>query len=387
MSAPVSDNLHVVLGGDAMRVSGYDIVIGTDLLVNAAHWITPLLMRPKIAIIADAAVRESLQTLSGTLRAANIEHVDFIVDGGESAKSFTQLQRILDWLLDHQIERQDLVIALGGGAVGDLCGFAASILRRGIRFIQMPTTLLAQVDSSVGGKTGINVAHGKNLIGTFHQPSLVLSDIGTLASLPPRQLRAGYAEIVKYGVLGDSAFFAWLEANGSTVLTLESATLIHAIRTSCSMKADIVMRDEREHGERALLNLGHSFGHAIETLCGMDGTVLHGEAIAFGMILALELSVRQGFCPPADAARLKAHLNANGLPTTYKALVPRTHRARLTATTLYQAMLQDKKVSDGKIQLILARGIGDAFITPIDHTFLQAFLGAYFDIPLATQSS
>lgn len=338
-----------------------------------------LLVRPHVAIIVDGAVVAThLRTLTDGLDKAHITYDYFIVRDGEAAKSFAHLQILLDWLIEHRIDRHDVLIALGGGVVGDLCGFAAAILRRGMRFVQIPTTLLAQVDSSIGGKTGINVAQGKNLIGAFHHPALVLSDITTLATLSLRELRAGYAEIVKYAALGDIDFFGWLEAHGSAVLARKPQALTHAIRTGCMMKINIVERDAQEHDIRALLNLGHSFAHAIEAQCGYDGTVLHGEAVSFGMVLAFELSVAQNLCPPEDAARLTAHLDALGLATTLNTLLDDKYAAQITSTTMYQAMQQDKKIRGGRMQLILAHRIGDAFVMSIDPAILQKFLDAQF---------
>ena len=343
----------------ALGARSYDIHIGPDLLNQAAAYIAPLLTRPKLAIVTDSHVAAlHLSTLQASLDAAGVAHVHFVVEAGESAKNFVQLEALCDWLLAGKIERNDCIIALGGGVIGDLTGFAAAILRRGTRFIQIPTTLLAQVDSSIGGKTAINAAAGKNLIGAFHQPDLVLADSAVLASLPPRELRAGYAEIVKYGALGDAGFFDWLEENGANVLALEPDAIAHAVATSCRAKAAIVARDEREAGERALLNLGHTFGHAFEKLTGFGDGLLHGEAVAYGMVLAFAYSAAHGDCPPADAARLKAHLAACELPTD----MAQIGNGVFAADDLIEAMAQDKKVVGGQMRFILARGLGDSYI-------------------------
>jgi 3-dehydroquinate synthase len=280
------------------------------------------------------------------------------VPAGEASKNIAQLETLCDWLLDMKIERNDCIIALGGGVIGDLTGFAAAILRRGTRFIQIPTTLLAQVDSSIGGKTAVNSSRGKNLIGAFHQPDLVLADMGVLATLPRRELAAGYAEIVKYGALGDADFFDWLCKNGQDVLALNSAAIQHAVATSCTAKAAIVARDEREAGERALLNLGHTFGHAFEKLTGYGEALLHGEAVAYGMVLAFAYSAQTGLCSAKDADRLRAHIEACGLPASMRSI----GNGVFDADALIDAMGQDKKVQGGKMRFILARGLGDSFI-------------------------
>ncbi len=337
----------------------YDIIIGSDLLADAALHIAPLLRRPKLAIISDTQVAPlHLKTLTDSLDAAGIAHDSLIVPAGEASKNFTQLEEVCDWLLDCKIERADCIIALGGGVIGDLTGFAASILRRGTRFIQIPTTLLAQVDSSIGGKTAVNSSRGKNLIGAFHQPDLVLADMDVLATLPPREIAAGYAEIVKYGALGDKAFFDWLCENGQDVLALNGDAVAHAVAESCKAKAAIVARDEREAGERALLNLGHTFGHAFEKLTGYGDALLHGEAVAYGMVLAFAFSAEAGHCSLTDAETLRAHIEASGLPATMQSV----GNGAFDADALIEAMGQDKKVQAGKMRFILARGLGDTFI-------------------------
>lgn len=337
----------------------YDIIIGSDLLAQAAQHIAPLLARPKLAIISDTHVAPlHLKTLTDSLDAAGIAHDSLIVPAGEASKNFTQLETLCDWLLDCKIERADCIIALGGGVIGDLTGFAASILRRGTRFIQIPTTLLAQVDSSIGGKTAVNSSRGKNLIGAFHQPDLVLADMDVLATLPPREIAAGYAEIVKYGALGDAAFFDWLCDNGQDVLALNGDAVAHAVAQSCTAKAAIVARDEREAGERALLNLGHTFGHAFEKLTGYGDALLHGEAVAYGMVLAFAFSAEAGHCSAKDAETLRAHIEASGLPAKMQSV----GNGAFDADALIEAMGQDKKVQAGKMRFILARSLGDTFI-------------------------
>lgn len=343
----------------ALGARAYDIFIGSHLLARAADMIAPLLPRAKTAIITDTHVAPlHLKTLTDSLDAAGIAHDTFIVPAGEASKNFTQLEALCDWLLDMKIERHDCVIALGGGVIGDLTGFAAAILRRGTRFIQIPTTLLAQVDSSIGGKTAVNSSRGKNLIGAFHQPDLVLADMDVLATLPPREIGAGYAEIVKYGALGDAGFFDWLCENGQDVLALNGEATAHAVAQSCKAKAAIVARDEREAGERALLNLGHTFGHAFEKLTGYGDALLHGEAVAYGMVLAFGYSAEAGLCDPAHAERLRAHIEASGLP----ARMAQIGNGVFDADALIDAMGQDKKVQGGKMRFILARAIGDSFI-------------------------
>jgi 3-dehydroquinate synthase len=344
----------------------YDIAIGPGLLSDAGTHLRGVLVRPRVFIVSDDVVAAlHLATLEQALVAAGIAHDAHIVPAGEASKSFAKIDELVDAMLAARIERSTTVLALGGGVVGDLAGFAAAIVLRGIDFVQIPTTLLSQVDSSVGGKTGINTGRGKNLVGAFHQPRLVLADIDLLATLPLRELRAGYSEIAKIGLVGDADFFAWLEANGRAVLAREPAALTRAIATACRAKAAIVAEDEREAGRRALLNLGHTFGHALEAEAGYGGGLLHGEAVAIGMILAFRLSALLGFCPPEDAARVAHHLAAIGLPTNPTVLPGQAwDPARLLAH-----MRHDKKVRDGHLTFVLARHIGEAFIAndvPID---------------------
>ena len=339
----------------------YDIHIGEGLLEKAGTILSPFLPRQRTVVVTDENVFAAQgQRLSDGLDKAGIE-ADFIrLAPGETTKSFSKLEQLTGRLLDLGVERNDLVIAFGGGVIGDLTGFASAILRRGCRFAQIPTSLLAQADSSVGGKTAINAPQGKNLIGAFHQPAIVLADITALETLPQRELRAGYAEIVKYGLINDRPFFEWLETNGEKLLSDNGAAeRIHAVKKSCIAKAGIVSADEREHGTRALLNLGHTFGHALEGAFGFSDALLHGEAIAAGMALAFDFSVRQGRCKKEEADRLRAHLRKCGLPARIGDLPKSDH---LTPGALMRLMMQDKKVEAGKLTLVLAGGIGDAVI-------------------------
>lgn len=337
----------------------YEICIGPQLLQRTGELVAPYASSKRVIVVTDAHLAPLyLKTLLQSLESAKLQADSIILNPGESIKSYTGLQELLDRLLDLNPDRRTLLIALGGGVVGDLVGFAASILLRGLNFVQIPTTLLAQVDSSVGGKTGINTRHGKNLVGSFHQPRLVLTDINTLSSLPPRELRAGYAEIVKYGLLGNAEFFAWLEQEGKSVLTLETSALIHAVKTSCRMKADIVSRDEKEKQDaRALLNLGHTLGHALEAEAGFGDALLHGEAVAIGIVLAYALAVKLGYAGSSDYERVKHHLASAELPTS-PAHIPHPWNVEALLARCYQ----DKKVQDGKLTFILPRGIGQALV-------------------------
>ena len=337
----------------------YDVLIGPGLLARSAALIVTHLGPARCAVVTDENVAHfHLATLEAALKRDDRHVGSIILPPGEKTKSFRELEPLCERLLEFGLERGDLVVALGGGVIGDLAGFAASILRRGVRFVQIPTSLLAQVDSSVGGKTGIDTPQGKNLIGAFHQPGLVLADTDTLKTLPPRELRAGYAEVAKYGLLGDAPFFAWLDQNHRGVFALEPDPLIRAVETSVRAKAGIVGRDETEQGERALLNLGHTFGHAYEAWCGYSDRLLHGEAIAIGMCQAFRFSAALGHCEGAAAGRVAAHFSAVGLPTRI-ADIPGDKPDVETAMKL---MAQDKKVRHGRLTFILARAIGDAFI-------------------------
>lgn len=360
MSETGFKKVNVNLPGSGSPNISYDIHIGGGLLRSCAPFLSPLLKRPFVAIVTDEKVAQAhLENLTQTLDSAGISHVTKIMPPGEASKSFTGLETLVDWLLDNKVERQDMVIALGGGVIGDLTGFAASTLRRGVRFTQIPTTLLAQVDSSVGGKTGINVPQGKNLVGAFHQPSLVLADLDVLQTLPDREFRAGYAEIVKYAAICDRPFFDWLESNLDALKNRDSQALSYAIAKSCQTKADIVAQDEKEHGARALLNLGHTFAHAYENLTGYSDNLLHGEAVGLGMAQAARLSVDLGLCPKKDAQALVNHLASAGLPISQTDV----KGGPFEATNLVNAMAQDKKVSQGVMTFILMKAIGKAFIT------------------------
>lgn len=337
----------------------YNIRLGPGLLAMAGAEIRPFLRRPKTWIVTDETVASlHLDALQSGLQSAGV-HSDYLaLPPGEGTKYWPEFTRTVEWLLEQRVERSDVIIAFGGGVIGDLAGFAAAVLRRGIDFVQIPTSLLAQVDSSVGGKTGINAPQGKNLIGAFHQPKLVLADTDVLNTLPPRDFLAGYGEVVKYGLLGDSAFFDWLEQNGPQVAAGDLASRLHTVRRSVEMKAQIVLRDETEQGDRALLNLGHTFCHALENVTGYSDRLLHGEGVAIGCALAFELSQRLGLCSQEDPSRVRAHLKAMGMKTDL-ADIPGD---LASPEDLLAIMGQDKKVVDGKLRFILARGIGNAFV-------------------------
>lgn len=371
---PISERAVVVPVALADR--SYDIVIGSGLLDQAGRLIAER-FSGRCSVVTDQTVADLyLDRLRTSLEAVARYRGAVVVAPGEASKSFPTLARVSEELLSLGTERGDIVIALGGGVVGDLAGFAAAILRRGVRMVQMPTTLLAQVDSSVGGKTGINTPEGKNLIGAFYQPSLVLADMDVLDTLPRRQMLAGYAEVAKYGLLGDAEFFAWLEGRGLDVVTGsdDKTARAHAIAVSCAAKSAIVARDERETGDRALLNLGHTFGHALETFTGYSDRLLHGEAVAIGMVLAFRLSEQLGVAPAGTAARVAAHLASLDLPVSIRQL---GQGPMPTANDLIRLMGQDKKVEAGKLVFILARGIGHAYIArDIDVATVAAMLHA-----------
>ena len=338
----------------------YDVHIGPGLLNEAGPLMGPLLARPRVAIVADEQVADlHLGALEKALSQHGIDAVALRLPAGEATKSWAHLSDTVEWLLEQKVERRDVVVALGGGVIGDLAGFAAAILRRGVRFVQIPTSLLAQVDSSVGGKTGINSPHGKNLVGAFHQPSLVLADTSLLGTLTERDFLAGYGEVAKYGLLGDAAFFEWLESNGPRMAQGDMAARVRAVRRSVEMKAEIVTRDETEQGDRALLNLGHTFCHALEAATGYSDRLLHGEGVAIGCALAFELSARLGLCAQEDPSRVRAHLKAMGMKTDLSDIPGELPGPQ----ALLDLMGQDKKVIDGKLRFILARGIGTAFVT------------------------
>lgn len=354
-ACPVIDDIAVRLGARS-----YVVRVGQGLLARAGAEIAPLLHRPRIAVISEATVASlHLEALRAGLGAQGIAMESLILAPGEGTKSWRELQRTVEWLLQQRVERGDIVVALGGGVIGDLVGFAAAILRRGVRFVQIPTSLLAQVDSSVGGKTGINSAQGKNLIGAFHQPSLVLADIDVLDTLPPRDFLAGYGEVVKYGLLGDAAYFDWLEVNGPALAAGDKALRQLAVRRAVRMKADIVARDETEQGERALLNLGHTFGHALEAATAYSDRLLHGEGVAIGCLLAFDLSARLRLCAQEVPGRVAAHLAAMGMKCRL-ADIPGDLPG---GAALIGLMAQDKKVVDGTMRFVLARAIGDSFVT------------------------
>ena len=350
----MTELIHVELEG-----RGYDIHVGHGLLADAGKLLKPFARGP-MPVVTDMTVGEiHLATFLDACGHAQIDARPVVIAPGESSKSFAGLEQVTGALLDTGVDRGGLIVALGGGVIGDLTGFAAGVLKRGVAFAQIPTTLLAQVDSSVGGKTAINARQGKNLIGLFHQPRIVIADTALLSTLSRRELLAGYAEVAKYGALGDRIFFEWLEANGGKALQDHKAALIHAVAHSCRMKADIVARDERESGERALLNLGHTFGHALETATGFSDRLLHGEGVAIGMALAFRLSTRLGLCSGQDTERLSRHLRAMGLP----AAISEIPGERPSAEALLTAMAHDKKAKDGKLVFVLARGLGQAFVT------------------------
>lgn len=347
----------------------YEVRIGPGLLARAGAEIAPLLHRRRVAVLTDETVAGlHLDGLRAGL--GDIDMVSLALPAGEGTKGWPGLERAVEWLLAEKVERRDVVVAFGGGVIGDLAGFAAAILRRGVRFVQIPTTLLAQVDSSVGGKTGINSPQGKNLIGAFHQPSLVLADTDVLTTLPARDFLAGYGEVVKYGLLGDAAFFAWLEKNGPQ-LAGNSDKRVEAVRHSVGMKAGIVARDETEQGERALLNLGHTFCHALESATGYSDRLLHGEGVAIGCALAFDLSARMGLCSQETPSRVRAHLRDMGMKVDI-ADIPGDLPG---AEALMALMAQDKKVVDGRMRFILAHDIGQAFVCDaVDPVALRAVL-------------
>ncbi|WP_458790582.1 3-dehydroquinate synthase [Yoonia sp. MH D7] len=355
MSITTAATVHVNLPGRE-----YDIHIGPGLLIEAGNLIAPFGGRRHVAIITDETVAGlHLSALQAGLAAAGITSQALALPAGEATKCWAEVERTCDFLLDQKVERGDIVIAFGGGVIGDLAGFAASVLRRGVRFVQIPTSLLAQVDSSVGGKTGINTRHGKNLIGAFHQPTLVLADTALLGTLAPRDFLAGYGEVVKYGLLGDLKFFEWLEKMAPAMAVGDMDARVQAVTKSVQMKADIVARDETEQGDRALLNLGHTFCHALEAATGYSDRLLHGEGVAIGCAMAFELSARLGLCSQESPSRVRAHLRDMGTKVDLRDIegdLP-------DAEALLNLMGQDKKVVAGQLRFILAREIGDAFIT------------------------
>jgi 3-dehydroquinate synthase len=355
----------------------YDIVIGRGQFASLAERIATLRPGARVALVTDETVAAHYLSAARSILGASMTPAPVTVPAGEASKSFPVLERVCEALIEARIERGDLVAALGGGVIGDLAGFAAAVVRRGVDYVQIPTSLLAQVDSSVGGKTAIDSRFGKNLIGAFHQPILVIADTELLDTLPEREFRAGYAEVAKYALIGDAAFFSWLEANWRDVFAGKSAPASgpapreYAIWKSVQMKAEIVSRDERETGDRALLNLGHTFGHAFEAAAGFSHRLLHGEAIALGINCAFAFSAQLGLLPRSDAERVRRHLAATGLPahlSQVQGILPDADR-------LMDLIAQDKKVKRGKLTFILARGIGKAFVAPdIEAGLVRAFL-------------
>ncbi|GAA0536644.1 3-dehydroquinate synthase [Rhizomicrobium palustre] len=349
----------------SLGTRSYGIHVGPGLISEAGKLLKPFAKGP-VPIVTDSNVAFlHLDRFIGVLQDEGIEVHPIVLDAGEGTKSFAWLEKLIGQLLAAGVDRGGLIVALGGGVIGDLTGFAAGILKRGIAFAQIPTTLLSQVDSSVGGKTAINVPEGKNLVGVFHQPSIVIADTDVLGTLPRRELLAGYAEVVKTAALGNADYFSWLEKNAVQALNGEPEAIVRAVAEACKMKAGIVARDERESGERALLNLGHTFGHALETATGFSGRLLHGEGVSIGMALAFQLSVKLGLCPAADCERLIAHLKMVGMPSAISDIPGE----RPSPEVLIAAMAHDKKVKDGKLIFVLARRIGETFVTgdvPVD---------------------
>jgi 3-dehydroquinate synthase len=356
----MTDSFHETVRVD-LGARSYDILIGPGVLGGAGGHVARTLPGRQAVIVTDENVAPlHLPALEASLGAAGIacRGPAIVLPAGERTKGFAPFEALMEELLGRGIERRTFLVALGGGVIGDIAGFAAAVALRGLDFVQVPTTLLSQVDSSVGGKTGINSRHGKNLVGAFHQPRLVLADTALLETLPRRELLAGYAEVVKYGLIDDPAFFAWLEEEGPAAIAGRPDARVRAVRTSCAAKARIVGADERESADRALLNLGHTFGHALEAECGYGDTLLHGEAVSIGMVMAFRLSQRLGLCPAEDVARLVRHLDAAGLPTR----LSQVPRQGWDAQALLSHMGKDKKVEGGKLIFVLARGIGGAFV-------------------------
>ena len=365
---PASVGVTVALGDRS-----YPVEIEAGLLGHAGERIAALMRGRPVSIVADENVAPHLATLRASLAAEGLASEALVLPAGEASKSWASLARVCDWLLARGVERGDHVVALGGGVIGDLVGFACAVLKRGCGFVQVPTTLLAQVDSSVGGKTGINTAAGKNLVGAFHQPALVLIDPDVLGTLPARELAAGYAEVVKYGLIDDAGFFAWCKEHGPALLAGDTGLRATAIAHAVAAKARIVAADEYEtNGTRALLNLGHTFGHALEAEAGFDGSLIHGEAVAAGIALAFRFSAARGLCPAADAARVATHFQAVGLPDGLRAAGITASGARLV-----DHMLHDKKMAAGTLPFLLARGIGATYLDrSVDLADVERFLDA-----------
>lgn len=369
----------------ALGERSYDIVVGDGLLQGIGERVAAVMAGTRAVIVTDANVAPHyLDIVDHSLRRAGFATRAVVLPAGEATKDFRHLEQLTDEVLAAGVDRATVITALGGGVIGDIAGFAAGVLLRGLAYVQVPTTLLAQVDSSVGGKTGINTRVGKNLVGLFHQPRLVVADIATLDTQDARQLRAGYAEVVKYGLIGDRDFFDWLVTDGAGVIVGDHAARVHAILTSCAAKAAIVAADERESGRRALLNLGHTFGHALEAETGFGDALLHGEAVAIGMVMAFELSTRLGLCPPHAAERVRRHLADVGLPTRPTDVAGH----RWSTDALLGHMAHDKKVADGRLRFVLARDIGDAFIADsIDPDNLRAVIEDAMHSPPAPRAT
>lgn len=345
-------NVHIDLSSRS-----YDIAIGENLLNSIADYLPFEISERKVFIVTDTNVEPYAHSLQSVLKEQGSPFCEVLVlPFGEATKSYSYFQQAHGWMLEHNIHRNSIVVAMGGGVIGDLAGFTAATVLRGVPYVQIPTTLLAQVDSSVGGKTGINTEYGKNLVGNFYQPISVIADINTLKTLPKRELLAGYAEVVKYGLIDDSSFFDWLEENGKDVLALAPDAISYAIEVSCKAKAAIVEADEREAGKRALLNLGHTFGHALEAAAGYDGTLLHGEGVAIGTIMAYDLSLRMGYSSSEDVARVRAHFESVGLPVSIGDI-------QTTVSDMIATMQRDKKATDSKMVFIVPQGIGKSFVS------------------------
>ena len=347
----------------ALGMRSYLVHIGGGLIARSGELLAPLVRKGarQVPVVTDATVAALYyQAFAKSLEAAGLTPMPIVLPQGEQTKSFAYLEKLIEALLAQNVDRGSLIVALGGGVIGDLTGFAAGVVMRGVDFAQVPTTLLSQVDSSVGGKTAINTARGKNLVGVFHQPRIVIADTDVLKSLPKRELLGGYAEIAKYGMLGDADFFAWLEANGANALAGDAKAMAHAVAHSCTMKAEIVGRDEREAGDRALLNLGHTFGHGIEAAAGFSDRLIHGESVALGCVLAFKLSAKLGHATSGDVARVERHLAQMGLPTRMADITG----GKPAVDEVLSHMRHDKKARGGKMTFILTRGIGRAFIAP-----------------------
>lgn len=359
----------------------YEIYIGSGFINRIGDFMPFDIEGRRIFIVTDTNVEACAQTIKAQFTEQDTAFCEILTfDAGEKTKSYESLMRVHEWMLKNNVHRDSVVVAVGGGVIGDLAGFAASTILRGVEYVQIPTSLLAQVDSSVGGKTGINTDLGKNMVGTFYQPSVVVADVDVLETLPLREVLAGYAEIVKYGLIGNSRFFDWLEENGRGVCGLVPEVVAHAVEVSCKAKAAIVQEDEREAGRRALLNLGHTFGHALETAAGYDGRLLHGEAVSIGMVMAYELSENMGLCSRDDVSRVEAHLGSLGLMTSPSAIMP---ALSTSVDELIAIMQRDKKAKDGKMTFILAEAIGRAAVrSDVPDELVRAVLAKFVGAPV-----